>query len=275
MKKMKKILVATDFSSSALNAVNYAADMALAINAEIILFHIYQMPLNYSELTVAINLETARETAEIHLMELKDQLIREKDNKLSVGTELRLGSFFYELKSFCEEINPYSVVMGSQGKTATERLFFGSNSVYAMKNLTWPLITIPPQATFSKVKKIAFACDYDETAEKTPIDEIRMLVHDFKAELHILNTGKKDEYKPEIVFESRIIEEKFKDLKPKYHFITSENTDEAILDFAEKNDIDLLLIVPKQHNFLEKLIHKSHSKQLILHSQIPVLAIHQ
>ena len=44
---MKTILVATDFSSVALNATNYAADMALAINADILLLHVYQIPVSY------------------------------------------------------------------------------------------------------------------------------------------------------------------------------------------------------------------------------------
>ena len=54
---MKTILVATDFSPAALNAANYAADMALAINADILLLHVYQIPVVYLEVPVALNEE--------------------------------------------------------------------------------------------------------------------------------------------------------------------------------------------------------------------------
>ena len=47
---MKTILAPTDFSASSINAVNYAADMALAVNAQLILINAVQFPwlfLNY------------------------------------------------------------------------------------------------------------------------------------------------------------------------------------------------------------------------------------
>ena len=51
---MKTILVATDFSAAALNAANYAADMASTINADILLLHVYHIPVSYSEIPVVV-----------------------------------------------------------------------------------------------------------------------------------------------------------------------------------------------------------------------------
>ncbi len=272
---MKTILVATDFSSAALNAANYAADMALAINADMFLLHVYQIPVSYGEIPVVLNVEDMVQDAENGINELKKQLIQKTGGKLKVETEVRMGVFFHELKTVCERINPYTVVMGCQGSTATERLFFGGHTIYAMKHLIWPLITVPPEAKFSSVKKIGMACDFDRVVDTTPIDEIKMLVKDFNAELYILNTGTKEIFNPEVVFESGLLQEMLVDLKPNYHFITNENTDEGIMDFAEKNHIDLLVVLPKRHALLDRLIHKSHTKQLVLHSHVPVMALHQ
>ena len=272
---MKTILVATDFSPAALNAANYAADMALSINADMLLLHAYQIPVIYSEVPVAVNLEDMQRNAENEINELKGQLIRKRGGKLNIGTEVRMGVFFNELRTVCERIKPYTVVMGSQGTTAAERLFFGSHTVNAMKHLMWPLITVPPEATFSSVKKIGLACDFDKVADTTPLDEIKMLVNDFNAELHVLNTGKKEVFNPEIVFESGVLEEMLAPVKPNYHFITNQNTDEGIMDFAEKNHIDLLVVLPKRHGLPDKLIHKSHTKQLVLYSHVPIMALHQ
>jgi nucleotide-binding universal stress UspA family protein len=187
---------------------------------------------------------------------------------------VRMGLFFEELKTVCERINPYAVVMGSQGTTAAERLFFGSHTVHAMKHLVWPLLTIPPQVRFSSIKKIGLACDFNKVVDTTPVDEIKTLVNDFHAELHVLNTGKKEVFKPELVFESGLLQEMLVALKPEYHFIATDNTDEGIMNFAEKNHIDLLVVLPKRHGLLEKLLLKSHSKQLVLHSHVPVMALH-
>ena len=272
---MKTILIATDFSPAALNAANYAADMALAINADILLLHVYQIPVVYLEVPVAVNEESIMQDAEKEILKLEKELIRKTGGKLNMETEVRMGIFFPELKSVCEHVKPYTVVMGSQGKTAAERLLFGSDAVNAMKHLMWPLITVPPEATFSAVKKIGLACDFAKAVDTTSLDEIKMLVNDFNAELYVLNTGEKDVFNPEIVFESDVLEEILKPLKPNYHLINNQNTDENIMDFAEKNHIDLLVVLPKRHNLLNKLIHKSHTKQLVLHSHVPVMALHQ
>jgi nucleotide-binding universal stress UspA family protein len=272
---MKTILVATDFSSAALNAANYAADMALAIDASILLLHVYQLPVVFYEVPVAMTEDDMMRDAEKNISELKEQLTLKTSGKIKINTEVIMGVFYPELKTVCERINPYIVVMGSQGSTAAERFLFGGHTVYAMKHLMWPLITVPPQAIFSSVKKIGLACDFDNVVNTIPIDDVKMLVNDFNAELHILNTGKQEVFNANAVFGPGILEEMIAPLKPNYHFINNENTDEGIMDFAEKNYIDLLLVLPKRHGLLDKLLHKSHTSQLVLHSHVPVMALHQ
>jgi nucleotide-binding universal stress UspA family protein len=214
--------------------------------------------------------------AEKSIKEQKELLSRRTGWKLRINTEVRIGIFFREeLETACEDIKPYAVVMGSQGTTSTEHLFFGSHALYAMRHLMWPLIAVPPGATFSSIKKIGLACDYNNVLTTTPLDEIKLLVHDFNAKLHVVNTGKKLVTNPDVDFQSGLLKEMLSPLNPDYHFITSEYTDEAIMNFAEKNNIDLMIVLPKPHDLLDKLIHKSHTKQMVLHCHVPVMALHQ
>ncbi len=272
---MKSILVATDFSTAASNAVDYAANMAMAINADLFILHVYPIPVIYSEVPIAINEEDLRWDAEKAIHELKDRLTEKTAGKLKITTEIRMGIFFQELKAVCDQIKPYTVVMGSQGTSASDRLLFGSHTVHTMKYLRWPLISVPLGAAFSTVKNIGFACDFGQVADTTPVDEIKMLVNDFHAKLHVLNTGKKEVFNPDIVFGSGQLQEMLAALHPEYHYITHEDTDEGIMDFAEKNHIDLLTVLPKRHGLLDQMIHKSHTKNLVLHCHVPVMALHQ
>jgi len=272
---MKTILVTTDFSKAAQNAVNYAADMALSVNADLLLLHVVQSPLSYSDLPLVISLEDMMRSAEKDISDLTWELKLKTNNKLNIGSEVGMGSFFSELKDVCERIKPYVVVMGTQGKTAAEHLMFGEHAVHTIRHLSWPVITVPPGAAFSSVKRIGLASDLTEVVETTPIDEIKKLVSDFNAELHILNTGNKEVFDADIVFESGLMQEMTMALKPTFHFINNANTDEGIMDFADKNHIDLLIVLPKRHSLMDRLIHKSHTKQLVLHSHVPVMALHQ
>lgn len=271
---MKTIIAATDFSDAALNAAEYAADMALAIRANLLLIHIYQIPVSYLEIPIATEADQTRIDAEESLAQLKEQLIKRTGGNITIASRFMTGVFFPELGNVCEKIKPYAVVMGSQGTTAAQRVIFGGHTIYAMKHLVWPLITVPPHIGFSQIKKICLACDFSNVIDSTPVEEIKRLVNDFHPELHVVNSGKEETYEPDLVFESGMLQEILAPLKPQYHLITGENTDEGIISFVESKDIDLLITLPKRRGLLEKLAHKSISKRLVLHSQVPVMAIH-
>jgi nucleotide-binding universal stress UspA family protein len=272
---MKKIIAATDFSAAATNAAEYAADMALALNASVILLYVYLPPANFSEVYIPESSDKAIAEAQVSITALKDKLTARHHGAVPVETELREGAFFTELSSLCSSTKPYAVVMGSQGTTAAERLFLGSHADYTTRHLQWPVITVPAGVGFSSIKKIGLASDFDNVINITPVDEIKILVKDFNASLHIINTGQQEIFDPQIVFGSGMLQELLQEIQPEYHIITGENTDDSIIDFAEKNAIDLLIVLPKQHGFFDRLLRRSHTKQLVLHSHVPVMALHQ
>lgn len=275
MTHTKLIIIPTDFSPAATNAAHYAAEMAAAIHANILLLHVYSLPVVYSEMPVAINDSQLVKDYETALAVLKHDLLLKTNHKVKIEVELRMGTFFTELKHVCSGRKPYTVVMGSQGTSQVERMLFGSHTVYAMKHLMSPLITVPPGVQFSSLNKIGLACDFDKVVDTTPVDEIKMLVTDFNAELHLLNTGEAEVFDPGLVYEFGLLRQMLGNLLPHFHYINNKNTDQAIIDFAENNQLDLLVIMPKRHGLLDKLTHKSHTKQLVLHSHVPVMALHQ
>ncbi|MEO8110690.1 MAG: universal stress protein [Ginsengibacter sp.] len=272
---MKTIILPTDFSPAALNAANYAAEMAKAIDADLLLFHAFYLFVSYTEVPLLVDPEELRENAQSSLDQLKKQLQHKYGNSLNIKTEVRMGTFVAELESLCESIRPYAVVIGSQGSSAVDYRFFGSQTILAMKQLHWPVISVPQGTRFNTVKKIALACDFENVVENIPVDEIKNLVKDFSAELHVLNINSKKDHDPEMVFESGLLMALLAPLQHEYHFITTENIDEGIIDFCEMNNIDLLIVMPKRYNLLDKLMHRSHTKQLVLHSHFPVMALHE
>lgn len=271
---MRTIIVATDFSEAALNAAYYAGGMANAIHADILLLHVYQLSDLYPEMNVLPVEQNLINDTEKSMSKLKAEMMEVTKGKINIETKIITGTFLYELEEICKKIKPYTVIMGSQGTTAAEHAIFGSQTVQAMKNLKWPLITVPINAAFSQVKKICLACDYDQVIETIPIDEIKRLVNDFNAELHVIYSGKEEVPQPELVFESGMLQEMLLALNPKYHFVVNENAEEGVINFVEQNNIDMLITLPKKRVLLDKILHKSFSKKLILHSYAPVLTLH-
>jgi nucleotide-binding universal stress UspA family protein len=275
---MKVIITPTDFSDNSLNAVHYAADMANSIHASLCLIHICQLPLTYSELPVPPDILTDLiRDAEKEMEQMKKALTDRTGGKIRIYTEVKTGYILPELKDYCAALKPYAVVMSSQGAGAAERFFFGSTTTSAIKHLDWPLIVVPPQEKYITIKRIGLACDLKKVPETVPVEEIKKLVKEFQASLHIIhiNTGDDIKYGPEIVDQTGLLQEMLGDVHPSYHFIDEIEVEEGLIAFAEINKLDLLIVVPRKHNIIGELFHKRHTKQLVMHAHIPVMAVHE
>ena len=275
---MKTIIVPTDFSPVALNATNYAADMAIAVNAEILLVNIYTIPVSYSEVPVAmISIEEMKKASEAELTDLKTSLEHITSGKIKIRIESRMGNTVDELEDICNTVKPFVVVMGSKGKSGIENLLFGSTTLTAIRHLSWPIICVPPGKEYGTgIKKIGFACDFKEVRETTPVNQIKEMVNVFGAELHILNVDNNNkDFRPETPEQTFKLHDLLKDINPTYQFIDHPDVEDGINDFAEKNNMDLIIAIPKKHKLLDGIFKPSSTKQLIFQSHIPVMCLHE
>lgn len=275
---MKTIIVPTDFSPSALNATNYAADMALAIKANILLFHVYQLPLSVSDTPIVLlSVDEMKESAEKKLGQLKKDLEHITSGKLEILTEARMGNLGDELQDCCNKLKPFAVVMGTKGHSAVERALFGSNTFNVIKHLTWRVICVPIGKEYGTgIKKIGLACDFQEIREAAGISAIKTLAKEFNAELHVLNVDHDNRhFKPDTPEQSTLLHTALEELNPQYHYIENKDIEDGINDFAETNNLDLVITIPKKHKLLEGLFRKSSTKQLVFESHVPVMCIHE
>lgn len=275
---MKTIIVPTDFSSAALNATNYAADMALAIKANILLFHVYQLPLSVSDTPIVLlSVEEMKEGAENKLLQLKNDLEHITSGALEIQTEARMGNLADELEDCCKQTQPFAVVMGTRGHSAVERALFGSNTLKVIKHLSWPIICVPIGKEYGTgIKKIGLACDFREVKETIPVPVIRTLVKEFQAELHVLNVDHNDQhFKEDTPMQSDFLHTAFEELNPQYHYIEHKDIEDGINEFTETNNLDIVITIPKKHKLLENLFKKRSTKQLVFESHVPVMCLHE
>ena len=132
---MKLILVATDYSPAASTAADYAADMALTIGADLFLLHVWQPPVYLPDVPETSGFFAFISGNQSKMDELEKHLLSRTNHRVNISSEIKKGLFFTELKNTCEHLKPYAVVMGSQGTTAAEHLFFGSNTIHALRHL--------------------------------------------------------------------------------------------------------------------------------------------
>jgi nucleotide-binding universal stress UspA family protein len=275
---MKTIIIPTDFSPIATNAMNYGVNMAMAIHANVLLLHVYQIPVAVSDVPVVmVSADELKNDAEEKLTTEKENIEHVTSGKVKIYTEARLGDVVDELEELCSNIKPFSVVMGTKGTTAVERIMFGSNTLTAIRHLTWPVICVPPGKEYGPgIKKIGFACDFNKVVETTPVHFVKDIVREFNAELHVLNVDYENKhFKPDVPEQSLLLHTMLEDINPKYHFIENKNVEEGINEFAEKNNLDLIISIPKKHKLLEGIFKPSSTKQLLFQSHIPVMCVHE
>jgi nucleotide-binding universal stress UspA family protein len=277
---MKTIIVPTDFSPVAMNALRYALDMARAIDARIILLNTYQVPVSYSDAPVSpvttISIDDIKIASEQRLADLNQEVARISGGSAKVNTEARLGNTVDTLEEMCSSLKPFAVVMGSHGSTGIERMIMGSTTLSVIRNLRHPVIVVPPGTSYKEIKKIGLACDFKDVVETIPVDYIKAIVNEFDAELYVLNVNPEGEtYDANTPLESAWLDSLLGDIKPNYYFLQRDDIVEGINEFSEKHNLDVVIVIPKKHNLLEKIFHKSRSKELVRNAHIPIVSIHE
>lgn len=277
---MKTLVVPTDFSSVSVNAMNYAVDMAQAINAGIVLLHVYNVPVSFTDSPVSpvstVSIEEIKRTSEERLKELKKNLVTITAGKVEIFTEARLGETIEELQQICNSVEPLAIIMGSHGATGLERLIMGSTTLTAIRHLKCPVIVVPPGTTYHGIRKIGLACDFENIVQSTPVDYIKNIVREFGADLYVLNVKdiEQDDLE-DAIMDTAYLDAMLEDVSPKYVQLTGKDVVESINSFAEHNNLDLVMVIPKKHRFIDSLFHKSQSRDLITHAHIPIVSIHE
>ncbi len=275
---MRTIIAPTDFSPASVNAVNYAADMACMLGTHLTLFHVYAIPQPVSEVPVTgYSIEEIKYDAEKKMGDLKESLLDRTGERIAIHTELRAGDVLLNLTGYCAEVAPYAVVTGPESLSGLERVVLGGKTTGAVKRLQSPLFVVPADAKFKGIAKIGLACDLKKVIETVRVEEIRELINDFDAELHVLNISENltDALSDEASEEADWLRDMLEEFHPRYHFINDPDIEHGIIEFSEKEKPDLIIVIPKKHNLLSKLFHPSHSQRLVLHTQVPVMSLHE
>lgn len=274
---MKKIIVPVDFSTTSINAAQFAAELAVFYGADIILYHAYQLPVVLHEFSYPVfDINETQAAAEHELEIIKEHILAKLKVQVPVTVIAEMVSLQDGLASLCGAVTADIVIMGLSGKNALTRLIVGSNTIKTIQELKYPVLVIPPQAEFVPVRKMGFACDYKSIAQTTPVDFFKKVVTDFRADLYVLNINRPGLNQSEaIVKEGMLLQELLKEIKPLYNTIEAGDVIDGINWFIGKEKLDWIVVIPKKHPLLQKMFSRSHTKDMLHHTHVPVLCIHE
>ncbi len=273
---MKTILVPTDFSEEARDAMMYAIPYAQEWEAHILLFHVYPPPSGPD--TAWVFVEAERENWEKGAKEEMEKLVAEikaQDDTIEIEYMVRQGPLVSEIVTLVKEKGIDMVVMGTQGARGLEKALIGTSTASVVSRVKCPVIAVPKNYQFSKIDKIVFATDYQEE-DLEVLSELAALASRFTAELIILHvatdTGEYEDQKFNWYKEK--VSEKIPYSNITYELVKHYDIQEAIEDFIKYHDVDLLSMSMRKRNFFERIFGRSETKTMTYHTEIPLLAYH-
>ena len=273
---MKTILLPTDFTDSATQAIQYAAAFASAIKAEkIILYSTYSAPpttatdMNFS----FVETEGLRKMSDEQLAKSKEMIEGIASSDITIEARTDYGFLESQINDVVRETGTDIIITGIEKMGALEEALTGSNAISILQHVQIPVLMVPPNTTWHPIQNIAWACDYKDL-DRTPVWNLKPLLQATGARLHIIhNDAEPKATNTTYATEQQQIQEWFAGTQVSFAFLQDKDLNEAVNHYTTEHNIDLLIAIPKKHSWLEGLFTSSHSKQLAFEAHVPVVCV--
>ena len=273
---MQSILVLTDFSDAAFQAVEYAAALSRNVNSKrIVLLNAFSVaPFMTNEAISPDTMEQLRQEA-IDTMDTWQESVKRFVNP---GTEVNILVKDFDLSAgidhICRSEHIDLVVMGITNREGVQRLLVGSNAIRVMASSSYPLLIVPKEASIQLPRKIVLATDLSDVAAKIQAAGLPILLKSLEAKLLVVNVAEGEEnYAPEWRDEITALHKLLGEFDPQFHYISSKDTVAGILQFATDQKADLVITIHEKQGLIARLFNSSISKSLAWETTLPLLVI--
>ncbi len=276
--KIKKILVPTDYSETAGNALSQAIYIAKISKASIKLIHIVApiyvtTPNSLVSMTDNLYVTLVNE-ASAELKKIATET--EEVNSIGVEYEVKVGNVSDEICTMADEGKFDLIVMGTHGTSGVKEFFAGSNAYKVVNHAECPVLTIQKKPDNQSFKNIVLPIRLEITSRQK-VDYAVKVARLFDATIFIAGyTDDKNESQQFKVKQYVEQVEKYLaklNIKYKSTSIFADNFTKEILAYAGENKADLIVVMKKHDFSLDQVVKGVYSEQFVNHSAIPILSI--
>ena len=276
--EIKNILTPTDFSETALLAIEHSAFMARISKATLHLLHVIKI----SEFAYTINNPAApgygiQEVENFSLQKL-DEIAAGLKVKygININTSISKGNPAEEIEIAVTNFNVDVVIMGTHGASGFNEYFIGSNAHKTIKKCHCPVLTVQVDS-----KKIGFH-DIVLPVENTyhsleKVNKTVDLAKLYAAKIHLLGVQHKQDETATKAFNMMLenVEKVITHAGLAFDrtVVNGDNLAEQTLKYAEKSGADLIVVLTDHESELNDSLLGALAKQMVNHSKIPVLSI--
>lgn len=277
---MKRIILPTDFSANAYNAIRYAVKLFEKEPCTFYLVNTYTPAAYYVGLTTvntysALQLEEiATKNSKLGLDEVEEKIKEEFNNPKHIFVKLSSFNLLTsEIISLVEAHDIDLVIMGTKGATGAQEVFLGTQTMFTIKKVKCPVIAVPSDFHYEVPKEILFATDFKFDAENRFLPLLKDLSQQHVARVNILNAYYGEPLDKEQEANKDFLDAYFDTTAHIFHTAEGVDVIDAVEEFQIKHKINFLAMVHNKHTFFENLLFRPVINQIAHHIHVPFLVI--
>jgi nucleotide-binding universal stress UspA family protein len=289
MATIKNILVPTDFSEEANNALEVAATIAQKTTAKITLLHVVDVPEvggGNSPVTTMLGTATTQSKDPGLFKEYMTRLLQFTKNKLNdliqlypnvdIKEHVVFDSLQKHLAAFVVKNETDLIVIGSKGASGIDEVLVGSNAEKVIRLSRVPVLTVKSKIPNFQAMNIVFASNFKKISPKV-VDWIQNAQASFGATIHFVKviTPNTFEATPDTQLLIRNFAEKHKFSNYTINVFNYYTEEEGIRAFGDSIQADLLTLTTHGRTGIAHLMLGSIAEEVANHSTIPVLTFNQ
>lgn len=272
---MKRILVPTDFSEHAEDALKVAAQIAKKNDSEIIVLHVLELPhqMNDAILGGASIPET------MLFMKKANEMLDEISSRpyldgIPVTEITKIDKPIHGITQVSRDYDVDLIIMGSHGSSGVKELLIGSNTEKVVRNSEIPVLVIKKDISNFNVNNIVFASDFSEETKK-PFEKLLNFTKFFESKIHLVTICTPNSFKP-----TYVIEKAMKDFVTEFNITNyttqiynDTNIEKGIINFANSINADLIGMCTHGRTGFAHFFNGSISEGLVNHAVRPVITL--
>lgn len=272
---MKRILVPTDFSEHAEDALKVAAQIAKKNDSEIIVLHMLELPhqMNDAILGGASIPET------MLFMKKANEMLDEISSRpyldgIPVTEIVKMDKPIHGITQVSEDYDVDLIIMGSHGSSGVEELLIGSNTEKVVRNSEIPVLVIKKDISNFNVRNIVFASDFSAETKK-PFEKLLNFTKFFESKIHLVTICTPNSFKP-----THVIEKAMKDFVTEFNIsnyttqiYNDTNIEKGIINFANSINADIIGMCTHGRTGFAHFFNGSISEGLVNHAVRPVITL--
>ena len=287
---MKKIVVPVDFSENTECSCNYAIHLAKKEETEIMLYHAYMYPIASADMTDDVVdsstlitpeiMDSIEKAAKIGMKRLKnklDKMLKDEGIKnIHLRTKVTNGMAEYEILDICDTYHPDMVIMSSAGRGHKSDKILGSIALKIMEHAPIPMLTIPENIEYAKIRNVLYITDFDES-DISAVENLVGMLDPFKVKVHCLHV----EHSNKDLIDNMLMdylkehfEEEFKKGTMFFEVVQDKDVLKSVEEYIKDKEINLVALLHHKRGLLSKLFHPSITKKVFYHTSSPLLTFH-